>query len=56
MIIKGNKKLPRLLTIPGLSKEDYRKLQNGKAVEVSEETGNYLILHGFAVTEEATNA
>lgn len=40
-LIEG-KKLPRLATIPGLSAEEYRKLQAGETVEVNQEVADRL--------------
>lgn len=42
------KKLPRMVTIPGISLDDYRTLQFGKTVEVDAATADYLIRHGYA--------
>jgi hypothetical protein len=51
MKIKMIKKLPRLLTIPGdLSTANYRELQAGVAVEVSDEVAAYLMKPGYAAT------
>lgn len=54
MTIKTIKKLPRLITIPGLKKKEYRALQSGKEVEVPGDTGQYLVGNGFAEIVEVT--
>ncbi len=54
---KGNKlykRMPRFVTIPGISLQDYRDLQIGKTVEVDGDTGDYLIRHGYAEAVTAT--
>lgn len=43
MFIRMIKTLPRLITIPGLNMEQYRSLQAGSTVEVSDDIGQYLI-------------
>lgn len=48
MKIKAITKLPRLITIPELDVKEYRELQAGKAVEVAEDSGEYLLKRGFA--------
>lgn len=48
---KGNKvlkRMPRMVTIPGISIEAYRALQKGEAIDVSEETADHLIKSNFA--------
>ena len=45
--IKMTNKLPRLITIPELDKDDYRKLQSGEVVEVGESIAYYLLDRGF---------
>lgn len=39
-------------TVPSLSEEDYVALIEDGAAEVSEETAEYLQLHGYAVGED----
>ena len=55
MKIKAIAKLPRLMTIPGLGVKDYRELQADKAVEVAENSGEYLVKRGFAEKVENTS-
>ncbi len=52
MTIKTIKKLPRLITIPGLKLKEYRSLQSGKTVEVAIEAAQYLIANAFAEIAE----
>lgn len=50
---KGNKvikRMPRMVTIPGISIDAYRALQIGETVDVSEETATHLIKANFAET------
>lgn len=56
MIIKTIKKLPRLITIPGLKKKEYRSLQSGRAVEVSGEVGQHLVGYGYVEIVKETKA
>lgn len=56
MTIKAIKKLPRLITIPGLKKKEYRALQSGKAVEVSGDVGQHLVSCGFVEIVKETRA
>lgn len=56
MIIKIKKKLPRLLVLRShgeLTAADYRSLQSGEAVEVSDELGKYLLQWQYAESADA---
>ncbi len=50
LIVKTNKQLPRLVSIPGnVDKKKFRELQKGKEIDLPEGTASSLIAMGFAV-------
>jgi hypothetical protein len=56
MKIKLVDTLPRMITIEGMNREDYRNLQMGQIVDIDPTIGNKLIKAGFALESEAEKA